>query len=183
MIDEKQIIEELRRGSMLAFNQLYEMYSGMLFSFSKSLLKSDDEAEDIVQDTFLKVWIKRKDISPEYAFKSYIFTLAKNQILSGFRNKVIHLNIDNHINELELVLDENAETIFFNQEIHRLISYSESQLSEFQLKIFNMSKKEGLSTKEIALKLEVSQQTIKNNLSQIMKILRQQLKELRMFGL
>ena len=176
--EEKLIIEELKRGSMSAFSELYETYSGLLYSFAKSLLKSEIEAEDIVQDTFIKVWVKRMDISPEYSFKSYLFTIAKHQIISDFRRKVIQMDIEACTDPSLLMFDKTPETEVMNQELAQLIDNSVKNLNPLQSKVFIMSKLDGMSLEEISRELDIPLQTVKNNLTIAMKILRSQLQNL-----
>ena len=177
---EKQRIEGLRRGSIEDFNLLYSIYADSLYSFSLKLLKSRSEAQDIVQDTFLKIWIKRAELSTEFSFKAYLYTIAKNKILTSFRQRVNEITIE----EFREYAGENAisdidvEQHVINKDIKYNLYSSIAKLPPLQAKIFIMKSEEDLSTQEIATLLGIPHQTIKNNLSKAMKSMRDELKKI-----
>ena len=82
-----ELIEKLRRGDVDAFDQVYMKYAGKLYSFSLKYLKSKEEAEELVQSVFLKVWENQRNLKSEHSFKSYLFTIAYNEICNLFRQR------------------------------------------------------------------------------------------------
>src|SRR5665647_947302 len=86
--NESQLVHNLSKGNLLAFNTLYKNYSGRLYRFALGYLKSEDEAEELVQEVFTIIWEKRKDLKEELSFKSFLFTIAFNIIRKHFRTKV-----------------------------------------------------------------------------------------------
>ena len=71
----------------MAFNSLYRTYSGRLYRFALGYLKSESEAEELVQEVFTKIWEKRSDLKEELSFKSFLFTNSFNIIRKHFRTK------------------------------------------------------------------------------------------------
>lgn len=180
---EKQWIEGLKKGSIEDFNFLYSVYADSLYSFSLKLVKSKSEAQDVVQDTFLKIWVKREDLSTEFSFKAYLYTIAKNKILTIFQKRVNEITIE----EFREYVEENA-TVDVDMEQHIIAKdikcnlYSIiAKLPPLQAKVFIMKTEEELSTQEISSLLDIPHQTIKNNLSKAMKSLRQELKKISCF--
>ena len=81
---DSDTIEKLKRGSYEAFDTLYNMYANSLYGFALLHTKSVVQAEDIVQETFLKLWNMRASLSVEGSFKSMLFTIAKHQVIDAF---------------------------------------------------------------------------------------------------
>ena len=82
-----ELIERLQTGDVEAFDILYEKYSGKLYAFGLKYLRSTDDAEELVQSVFLKLWEKHKNLRKESSFKSYLFTIAYNDICKLFRKR------------------------------------------------------------------------------------------------
>lgn len=178
---EKRRIEGLKKGSIEDFNFLYSIYADSLYSFSLRLLKSRSEAQDIVQETFLKIWLKRKELSTEFSFKAYLYTIAKNKILTSFQKRVNEITIEGlqeYIEENTLA-DIDIEQQVICKDIQYNLYHSIAQLSPLQTKIFIMKTEEDLSTQEISSRLNIPHQTIKNNLSIAMKYMREELRKLK----
>ena len=77
--NEILLVKELRNGNEKAFRKLFDSYRNDLYKFSLSMVCSKNYAEEIVQDVFMKVWIKRESLNPEMSFKSYLFTITRNK--------------------------------------------------------------------------------------------------------
>lgn len=78
---ERIYLERLRSGSYRDFTKLYESYASRLYAFALHLTHSDALAKDIVQETFIKVWVRREQIDLDMSFSAFLFTMAKNQLL------------------------------------------------------------------------------------------------------
>ena len=90
-IDEIQCIKELRNGSYQAFTQIYEAYADRLYSFVLKQLKNRSLTQDIVQDTFLRLWDNRNQLNSFGNLQAFIFTIAKHQVIDYFRKQVNEL--------------------------------------------------------------------------------------------
>lgn len=175
-MDEKYIIG-LRKGSYDDFNKLYDLYADRLYGFAYNLTHSEEMAEEIVQEVFLKIWQMREHLSPDYSFRSFLFTIAKNKFLNDLRNRLTLLSYDEYAAQFDSAGEgENTTESDFNfQELNEQILRAKNKLSKQQRRIFEMSREEGLSSKEIALKLDISEQSARNQLSCALKVLREEL--------
>ena len=176
-MDKKYIIG-LQKGSYSDFNRLYDLYADRLYGFAYNLTHSSEMAEEIVQEVFLKIWQMREHLSPEYSFRSFLFTIAKNKFLNDLRNRLTLLSYDEYITQLDDATErgENSTESEFNfNELNEQVLQSKDKLSKRQKMIFEMSKEEGLSNQEIALKLGISEQSVRNQLSSALKLLREEL--------
>lgn len=84
---DKDLIRKLKKGNIEAFNQIFYTYSSKLYHFAYGYLKSKEDAEEMVQEIFTKIWDKRGDIKEEYQFRSYLFSISFNYIKKYFRSK------------------------------------------------------------------------------------------------
>ena len=133
-------IEKLKRGSYEAFDTLYDMYADSLYGFALLHTKSSVQAEDIVQDTFLKLWNMRASLSVEGSFKSMLFTIAKNHVIDVFRQQINRPDFEDYIRfcEDEHLLDNTSvEKIYYDDFIDKL-AIAKQKLTPAQRNIFEM---------------------------------------------
>ncbi len=183
---EKQYILELNRGSYRAFDALYSIYSRRLYAFALKMTKSHSEAKDIVQDTFVRLWLNRENVLPEDSFQAYLFTIAKNAILNKMRtliNAPVFVDYMEYMNEHRQSDEHITETLEMD-EFRKKLELAKKSLPETQLNVFELSKELGYSHTEIASQLNLSEQTVRNQLSLALKTLRKQLADnLGLFGI
>ncbi len=180
--EDRILIEELLNGNLKAFDILFNKYAKRLYGFSIRYLKSATEAEELVQDVFFKVWENRNILKKELSFKSYLFTIAYNDILKFFRSNSYHQTYVKEVvdlSELSYNSIESVEYASILDEVDKLIE----QLPERRKSIFVKSRKEGKSSKEIAEELNLSAGTVDNNISEALKFLRENLKYESLGGL
>ena len=169
-----ELVEKLRKGDIGAFDQIFKKYGDRLFGFALSYLKSKEETEGLVQNVFLKVWENRKNLKKESSLKSFLFTIAYHEMCQIFRKKQIHekfLEEQNGATNSTLNLEEQLEYKATFEHVEKLID----QLPEKQRLIFIKSRKEGKSTKEIAVEMNLAPGTIDNQISLALKFLRKKL--------
>lgn len=172
-----ETIKKLQEGSYEAFDTLYNVYADSLYGFALLHTKSTVQAEDIVQDTFLKLWNMRESLSVEGSFKSMLFTIAKNHVIDIFRQQVNRANFEDYIAfcEDENLLDNTSvEKVYYNDFLEKL-AIAKQKLTPAQRNIFELSREEGMSNTEIATASNLSEQTVKNHLSAALKVLRVEL--------
>ena len=175
----RNTIEKLKRGSYEAFDTLYDMYADSLYGFALLHTKSSVQAEDIVQETFLKLWNMRTSLSVEGSFKSMLFTIAKNHVIDVFRQQINRPDFEDYIRfcEDEHLLDNTSvEKIYYDDFIDKL-AIAKQKLTPAQRNIFEMSREEGMSNAEIAALSDISEQTVKNHFVETVKILREELRK------
>ncbi len=171
-ISDEQLIQAVRKGDHYAFDHLFNKYGPSLFAFVTGVLKNKSDAEEVVQDVFLKIWEKRNKLDSSLSFKSYLFTIALNSTKTRYRKK----NQDEkYKQELALELNISQTSDIDAIEYINLLDYVDriiEKLPPSRREIFILSKKEGLKNHEIAQLLSISEQTVKNQLVTAMKFLR-----------
>jgi RNA polymerase sigma-70 factor (ECF subfamily) len=143
------------------------------------MTKSPSSTADIVQDIFIKIWLNRGSISPDGAFQSYIFTIAKNRVIDKIRSNVnspVFTDYVAYLNEKGLSEESITKSLSYDDFV-RTLEKAKGALSDSQRRIFEMNKEQGLKNAEIAEILQLSEQTVKNQLSISLKILREKMKD------
>jgi len=174
---EVEWIYALKDGNLWAYNELFDRYGKRLHRFAIAYLKSTENAEEIVQDVFLKIWNNRKDLSPDKSFESYLFTIAKNGILNTIRkskSEQAYLNFAILHPGKDVLLDEELD---FN-ELERAYSNAVDQLSPRRKEIFLLSRVHSLSNAEIAERMNISSKTVENQMTSALAEIRKNLRTL-----
>ena len=177
-LSEQRLIIELKRGSQKAFDDIYAMYSKRLFAYCLQYTKSVEDAEDIVQDVFVKLWINRENIRQEVTLRSLLFIMSKYSLINAYRSRVNSLLYEDYVATYMGAASENDmnSQLEYDDFVHHVKKILKD-LPITQRSVVELSRIEQLNNKEIAEKLSLSEQTVKNQLSLGRKILREKLKE------
>lgn len=173
--DDSILVEKLQRDDVEAFNLIYSRYSVNLYKFSLKYLRSEEEAREMVQSVFMKIWEIRKSINPDTSFKSFLFTIAYNRMFSLFRKRKYNQQfIKECICNKDFFSTETEEQIN-SRSLFSHIEIIISRLLEKRKTIFIKSHFEGKSTKEIAEECCLSPGTIDNYNCASLKYIRSRL--------
>lgn len=172
--EDQQLVQSLQKGNVAAFDSLFEVYSPKLYGFAFKYFRNEADAEELVQEVFVKVWENRHVLKTEHSFKSYLFTIALNQIRKYFNKKAVALRyLESLQHEPEFSdqpLAEDYESVL--QKLNSIIE----QMPPRRREIFIKSKLEGKSSKEVAAELNISPGTVDNQVSEALRFLRAQFK-------
>ena len=141
---------------MQAYQRLFELYWNLVYGIGLSLTKSPEQAKDLAQDIFLKVWDKKEKLPAVRDFKSYLYTIAKHRIQDQIRSKVFQASnrefLETYFNYSESSPDQLLERKESLEELETAIDHLPEQLRL----VINLRRSEGLSHQEIAIKLNIS---------------------------
>lgn len=165
----------LSEGSEEAFSKIYDRYHGKVFRAAERFLQCSSLAQDVVQEVFSTIWIRRAEMNNIRNLEAYIKTVSKNQIYTFLRElsyeekqKAVYLRVtESSVNDCDFAILENQ-----NEELLKKIL---DGLPLRQQEIFHLSRNEGLSHDHIAERLNISQGTVKNHLVRALQTIRQQL--------
>jgi RNA polymerase sigma-70 factor (ECF subfamily) len=166
------ILTRLKEGDLIAFKELFVKFQPKLYAFVFRYLKGKEDSEEIVQEVFIQVWENRSNINENLSFKSFLFTITKNKITDYFRKKKTEILYRNYVLNYLEVLHDNTNKELIYKDYTALLADTIDQLPEKRKIIFIMSKKLGMSRNEIAQFLNISENTVKNQLQEAMKFLR-----------
>jgi RNA polymerase sigma-70 factor (ECF subfamily) len=179
MMTTSKLTLDLKNGSYRAFETLYDEYFDLLYGYVFGMIRSHIHANEIVQDTFIKVWLHRSKIDTSLSFKAWLFKIAKNQLLNDIKKKYSDPLFEDYILHCEnndLLVEPNQE---FDFELFRAALLNAKQkLTPRQLQVFEMCKEESLTASEVAKKLNITEASVYNYLSQSISTLRNEMKNL-----
>jgi RNA polymerase sigma-70 factor (family 1) len=174
---DSELVARLQKGDVEAFDLIYEKYSGKLYAFGLKYLRSTAESEELVQSVFLKLWENYKKLDKELSFKSYLFTIAYNDICKLFRKRnYLQEFISETLYENSQSSSETEDDIDYQSVLERLQQIVE-KLPERQKTIILKSRMEDKSTKEIAREVGLSPGTVDNYISESLKFIRSRLQD------
>ena len=171
-ISEKELVIRLTEGDKSAFCKLYSLYRAQLTFFAFKFLKSSTYTEDIVQDTFLHVWLGRKFIRTDQPFSAYLYTIAKNRILNQLRSMEHQQILEEHLLKNAIDYTEDAQDSIRSQDLKDIIQKAFETLSPRQQEVFRLSREGQLSYKEIAEKLGISVNTVHEHITVCLSTIR-----------
>jgi RNA polymerase sigma-70 factor (ECF subfamily) len=169
----KELLLLLRKGDRVAFYHIYDRYCKRLYGFVLRYIKQEDDAEEIVQEVFVKLWEARDKIDVYSSFDSFLFTIAYNTTMSLFRKRIKEKKYLEYLKSIQQVQSAPnvIEEIHFN-ELNANIQTLLDQLTPRQKEIFQMSREEGLAHDEIAKKLDISVNTVKKHMTNTLTFLK-----------
>ena len=176
-------VKKLKHGDAKAFDSLFNKYSQRLYNFSFKYLKSGEDAEEVVQEVFLYIWEKKEGLKPDSSFNAYVFTIAYNIIKKHFNKKAKADAFKNDqiytLLKEQDALEKNIDYKFLLKKVEQIID----ALPQRRKEVFLKRKYQGLSLKQIASELNISPNTVENQLSAAQKQIQKELKKEKLAGL
>ncbi|HKJ40715.1 MAG TPA: RNA polymerase sigma-70 factor [Sunxiuqinia sp.] len=175
-MDDK-LVNRFKAGDKNALNKLYTEYSERLYRFAFGYLKSEADTLDVIQEVFIRLWDKRESLKEEMSLEAFLFTIAKNTIISTFRKKISEREYLEYLKQRAVKnSSDTAEQVDYkllSEEVQKLVS----QLPQQRQRIYILSKEKGYTNKAIAEELEISIKTVEDHMTKARRFLKENLKE------
>lgn len=173
LYDVKALFRELAKGDEMAFRQIFDLFKHRVKFVALKVLKDPINADEIVQEVFLKVWKNQQKFEDIDDPEGYLFTSTYNTIYSWLRKTANEEKaIDHLIASMRIEEVLHGEDIIIAGETKALIDQAIESLPPQRKLIFTMSRKEGLSHQEIADQLNLSRHTVHNQINQALQTIR-----------
>lgn len=177
----QQFIDRSRQKDAAAFAQLVDEYQLLVFRLAFRLLCHEDEAKDMVQETFVKVWLSLDTYREEYRFSTWIYKIASNVCYDRLRS--LHHSPSGYLSsmdcsELNLLSGDDADSALVNGQLKELILRFTHELTPKQKLVFTLSDVEGLEVSEIETITGLSAAKIKSNLFLARKTIRSKMNQI-----
>lgn len=172
LTDERSLVLRLIDGDEDAFCELYAAYKSRLIYFAMRFLKSREYAEDIFQDAFTIIWQGRRFINPDTSFSSYLYTIVRNRILNQLRDLANQDKFKEQVMSQAIDYNNDTKNEILANDLQQLISHALQRLTPRQREIFEMSREQQMSHKEIAEALGISVNTVQESISTSLRTLR-----------
>ena len=180
---EHLLIAGLKKGSKEAFDEIYRLYAGRLLAYCVQYTKCREDAEEIVQDVFVALWNSRRDIRQEETLRSLLFTISKHRVINAYRSTLNSPVYEDYVDyQNDLSVSEDCHPMEYEQYV-RIVKDTIRRLPSTQQRVITLSRFSQLSNKEIAERLSLSEQTVKNQLSIGLKALREMLAKVLAFSM
>jgi RNA polymerase sigma-70 factor (family 1) len=172
--DIKQLFLKVADGDERAFETLFDEFLPKLYPFIIKFIKSEQAAREIIQETFIRVWISRDKLSEIDNPGGWLYKVASNECYSYLRKSILNNKFSNPLTFEPEPVNSTHES-FALKELNRLIGEAINKLPAQRKKIYHMSRVEGKSIPEIAAILNISPNTVKNTLVATLKFIREYL--------
>lgn len=176
-LTDKDLITGLREGDENTFEDIFKNYYERLCNYANTILNDMDEAEEMVQGTFMEIWEKHEVLEIHTSMKSYLYKAVYNHCL----NRLKHFKVRNeHNDELKRQPDfgnDDASQELISRELRQQIDQAINSMPLQCSRIFRLSRFENLTYLEIAENLELSVKTVENQMGKALRILREKLKD------
>lgn len=172
-LPEEDIITAIREGNAVAFQHVFDSCYMSLCEYAYTILRDSDDAEDVVQSIFMKLWEKREVLEIRQSVRSYLFRAVYNQCINQLSHRAVKAKHSaySQANAVNTVDVENND-----EELDGKVRAAVEKLPPQCRKIFAMSRYEGLRYPEISAQLNISVNTIQNQICKALKLLREELR-------
>jgi RNA polymerase sigma-70 factor (family 1) len=171
-LSEQLLLTQCSDGDTGAFHEIYNRYSAFVQAVIAARLDDADDAKDLVQDVFINLWGQRRQLNQIDDFKPYLYVLCRNQVITAYRKKNVRIKGETYLIERLSEIEHSAEDHRVAKELNSKIVSVVGQLPETMRNCYHLSKNEGKKNGEIAGLLNISEKTVRNNVSEALKRLK-----------
>ena len=176
--DDRQLVETIRRGDDSAFEQLVRRKTSKVYSLCYRIIGNAEDAKDISQLVFIKLWENLEKYDPAYAFDTWLYRIVTNVAIDFMRNKQSRENaVNSNLRLVKTSSEAEQGVVVQRKEIENVFNAVSSVLSPKQKTIFVMREMDDLPSSEIAKVLGCRESTVRNHLFNARKLMQQQLKK------
>lgn len=181
--DEQTLVRKLSQGDQTAFELLFYRYRGKVYNFVRASLPRHSDPEEVVHEIFLRIWTGRGNLDPGLPFGPYLFRTARNLVIDRLRGRVNRMvSLSDELFPDTADSDAAARDVEERQ-LGEWFDRTLEQLPEHRRQIFVLSRLEGLSYREIAARLGVTENTVDTQIRRALLFFREELKKLRLLFL
>ncbi len=169
--ENANLIAHLKKGNEDAFSFLVNSYNHQLCVYANSLVSNESQAEDIVQNVYIKTWEKRNYLNEKFSIKSFLYKSVYNEYIDQYRkNRAVTLLEKKYIEALDVIVEEDYTVL---EKLYLLVQKEIQNLPPKCKRVFLLSKQEGLSNIEISEYLNVSTKTVEAHITKAFCLIRE----------
>lgn len=174
-LEDKVLLSFVQKGRTEAFRALYERYWENLYAHARAMTSCEDTAKDIVQELFVELWDKKENLDIQISLKAYLYRVIRNKVLNTYAQHKIHEKYRCSLAQYGEVGENRTDYLLRENLVKKRIDEEISALPGKMRQIFEMSRNENKTHKEIAEELNISDKTVKKQVSNALKILKSKL--------
>ncbi len=172
---DQELIRLLKLADHAAFNEIYNRYSPKVYYQVNQMLRDEDAAKDIIQELFVKIWDRAFNIKSDAQLGGYLYIAARNLVFKYIEKGTLQNDYIASLSAFSKELNETELKEFDERDLYIAIDLEIAKLPEKMRQVFELSRKENLSYHQISVQLGISEHTVRNQISNAMKILRSNL--------
>ncbi|WP_031529502.1 RNA polymerase sigma factor [Dyadobacter crusticola] len=177
LYDERETLAALAQGDELAFAQIFQKHSPRVYSVALKFLDSREAAEEIVQDIFMDIWLRREKMTEVLNLGGYLQGMVRKQVYDAYRKKMVFSDLVTELNYPDQSAN-STEQLIQEHDYERFLEEIISKLPGHQQEIYRLAKEEELSHEEIAQRLNLSRLAVKSHMKRILSFIRVRLEPL-----
>ncbi len=174
-LSDFELTSMIRQDDHLAYRELYYRYTEVLYSHAYARLQDREEARDVVQEVFSKLWIKRSSINFQLNIAGYLYTAVRNRVLNLYAQEKRRSKVLDSFSKFAEEASVEPDTRIRISQLQNIVEQEIEKMPPKMRAVFELSRKHQLSHKEIAQQLGISQKTVKNQVNGALKLLRSRL--------
>jgi RNA polymerase sigma-70 factor (ECF subfamily) len=176
LYDERKMLQLLSEGSEYAFSLIFDRYRQKVYSIAWKFSNTNDMAEEVVQDVFLRVWLKRQEMNEVQNLEAWLFILTRNLLFDRLKSQSYETMARKACANPNISVND-ADHVLRHRECQELIMEAVNRLPQRQKEIYQMAKISGLSHESIARELHLSHLTVKKHMAVALKSIRKYLQK------
>ncbi|SDZ90483.1 RNA polymerase sigma factor [Pedobacter hartonius] len=169
---EKELLHKVASGNQKSFTELFERYQTLVYDYALRLTRSKSQAEEIVQDIFIKIWVNRRDMENIQNFGGYINRMARNQSYTALRKIAAESLRMAKLTQPELVGSNSSEHRILYNESTKILKAAVDVLPPQRKLVYELCHEQGLKYDEVAAKLNISPGTVHTHMKLALKSIR-----------
>jgi RNA polymerase sigma-70 factor (ECF subfamily) len=170
--NENELLLQVAAGSERAFQVLFDCYHGKVYGTALKFLKSPEVAEEVVQDVFLKIWLKREEMPSVERFNAYLFIMTRNTIFNRIKKAAYEVSVQKEIARNFSEIDDQTENLLRDRQYQKILQEAMNLLPPQQKQVYHLAKVEGLSHEAIAERMQISRLTVKTHMAKALQTIR-----------
>lgn len=174
-LSDAELIVLLQQQDHEAFNEIYARHSPKVIYQVSQLVRDAEATKDLVQELFMNIWTKAGNIKPESSLGGYLYIAAQNTVFRYIQRGKFQNDYLRSVAEFSTELTENTTQTLDERDLHALIDEQIAKLPVKMRQVFELSRLENLSYAQIAAQLDISEHTVRNQISNALKMLREKL--------
>jgi RNA polymerase sigma-70 factor (ECF subfamily) len=175
-LSDSELIEALRKGEQAAFDELYRRHWRKVYALAYQKLRKRELAEELVQDLFVSLWMRRESLQINGALDAYLGMATRYLVIKFFQKERSRQEYAQQAALQPLSANPTEDSIFFD-DLQQIIEQEINKLPEKCRHVFQLSRQSNLSQKEISLRLDISEKTVENHMTRALRLLRFGLKD------
>jgi RNA polymerase sigma-70 factor (family 1) len=172
--DIRNLLSRLSKNDEHAFRLIFHAFSGKVYSFSLRLTRSQETAEEMVQDVFLKIWVNRASLADIENFNGYLYTITRNLAFNTLKRMSVEEKAKTTLQRELTDKHFDTEETVIHRDYQQLLNRAISHLPPQQRLVYSLCHQEGLRYEEVAQRLKISRLTVKTHMQQALRTLKSQ---------